>query len=57
MFYLGYLCCFSSSVQTATKQSKWDMPEELLLLLEKVGKEAGPSPTSVLLEEQLPTTI
>ena len=27
-------------VQTETKESKWDMPDELLLLLEKVEKEA-----------------
>jgi len=27
------------SVQTETKESKWDMPDELLLLLEKVEKE------------------
>ncbi|CAG8714865.1 1844_t:CDS:2, partial [Acaulospora colombiana] len=35
---------------TATKQSKWDMPEELLLILEKVEKESGPiaAPTNRL---------
>ena len=27
------------SQQTETKESKWDMPDELLLLLEKVEKE------------------
>jgi len=30
--------------QTATKESKWEMPEELLLILEKVEKETGPLP-------------
>lgn len=30
----------SWSLQTTTKESKWDMPEELLLLMEKVEKEA-----------------
>jgi len=28
------------STQTESKESKWDMPDELLLLLEKVEKEA-----------------
>lgn len=28
------------SAQTETKESKWDMPDELLLLLEKVEKES-----------------
>ena len=27
-------------LQTTTKESKWDMPEELSLLMEKVEKEA-----------------
>ena len=30
-------------LQTESKESKWDMPDELLLLLEKVEKEAQPS--------------
>ena len=30
--------------QTANKESKWEMPEELLLILEKVEKETGPLP-------------
>lgn len=33
-----------NSPQTDTKESKWDMPDELLLLLEKVEKD-GPAPT------------
>jgi hypothetical protein len=42
-------CAVLTRFQTATKQSKWDMPEELLLILEKVEKEAGPiaAPTYV----------
>lgn len=28
--------------QTATKESSWEMPEELQLILEKAEKEAGP---------------
>jgi len=28
------------AIQTETKESKWDMPDELLLVLEKVEKEA-----------------
>jgi hypothetical protein len=28
-------------VKTETKESKWDMPDELLLVLEKVEKEGG----------------
>ncbi|KAJ8508895.1 hypothetical protein ONZ45_g8873 [Pleurotus djamor] len=31
---------------TETKESKWDMPDELLLLLEKVEKEGKPSPAT-----------
>ena len=30
--------------QTTTKESKWDMPEELLLLMEMVEKEANETP-------------
>jgi len=30
--------------QTETKESKWDMPDELLLVLEKVEKESKPAP-------------
>ncbi|CAK5268561.1 unnamed protein product [Mycena citricolor] len=30
---------------TETKESKWDMPDELLLLLEKVGKDGNPPST------------
>lgn len=30
-------------LQTETKDSKWDMPDELLLLLEKVEKESQSS--------------
>ena len=33
-----FFICF----QTETKESKWDMPDELLLLLEKVEKAAQP---------------
>lgn len=35
------MCIYSelTSLQTETKESKWDMPDELLLLLEKVEKE------------------
>lgn len=32
--------CFPYIPQTETKESKWDMPDELLLLLEKVEKDA-----------------
>jgi hypothetical protein len=32
------------SSQTTTKESKWDMPEELSLLMEKVEKETKESP-------------
>lgn len=31
--------CLILSLQTDTKESKWDMPDELLLVLEKVEKE------------------
>jgi hypothetical protein len=31
------------SLQTDTKESKWDMPDELLLVLEKVEKEGQTS--------------
>lgn len=42
MFVLPYLLYTRTSndvSQTETKESKWDMPDELLLLLEKVEKE------------------
>lgn len=32
-------------LQTETKESKWDMPDELLLLLEKVEKDGTASQT------------
>lgn len=32
------------SPQTTSKESKWDMPEELVLLMEKVEKETKESP-------------
>lgn len=40
----------SCRLQTETKESKWDMPDELLLLLEKVEKEgkATAPPASAL---------
>jgi hypothetical protein len=38
---VAYVGQSQPSVQVETKVSKWDMPEELLLLLEKVEKE-GP---------------
>jgi pre-mRNA-processing factor 40 len=31
-------------LKTETKESKWDMPDELLLVLEKVEKESKPNP-------------
>ena len=43
----GTLCIYASSdlsYKTETKESKWDMPDELLLVLEKVEKE-GTVPT------------
>ena len=44
---LGTLCIYAPSdlsCKTETKESKWDMPDELLLVLEKVEKE-GAVPT------------
>ena len=41
---VGALSLFS---QTDTKESKWDMPDELLLLLEKVEKEGKAAAQSV----------
>ncbi|RXW23051.1 hypothetical protein EST38_g2826 [Candolleomyces aberdarensis] len=45
--------------QTETKESKWDMPDELLLLLEKVGKEpeASKPPAYVLAHRHSLTII
>ena len=35
--------------QTETKESKWDMPDELLLLLEQVEKEGKAAPSNTAL--------
>jgi hypothetical protein len=37
---------FDNFFQTESKESKWDMPDELLLLLEKVEKEGQPAPNA-----------
>jgi hypothetical protein len=34
----------SRHLQTTTKESKWDMPEELLLLMDMVEKETKETP-------------
>lgn len=41
MYVQGYydISVFKPVQQTESKESKWDMPDELLLLLEKVEKE------------------
>lgn len=48
---------FPTYSQTETKESKWDMPDELLLLLEKVEKEgkAAPQPASALVYAYIPS--
>lgn len=41
-------CPETSPAQTDTKESKWDMPDELLLLLEKVEKDGKAQPNNAL---------
>lgn len=41
-------------LQTDTKESKWDMPDELLLLLEKVEKEQASQPPPVYASSLVP---
>lgn len=39
--------------QTETKESKWDMPDELLLLLEKVEKDKPAQPRCAFLHQRI----
>ncbi len=43
-----FACSRKRPLQTETKESKWDMPDELLLILEKVEKEGKSQPTNAL---------
>ena len=57
LFERGLGLTFPTYSQTETKESKWDMPDELLLLLEKVEKEgkAAPQPASALVYAHTPS--
>ena len=44
VYFLLSCSVLTALLKTDTKESKWDMPDELLLVLEKVEKEVKPAP-------------